>query len=111
MIVSAGKAINTALADTSETQKQEKADSRRQVESALNALRALTLKLHEQLQPLVAASPRPERGATPCPDQEDRIAGNSRSGGSSGYCSGVVHCGLETMPAMLACHSNLSTEC
>ena len=86
------KAINTALADTPENllkkmntlkkQKQEEADSRRQVESALNALRAekrvqeqksadvlknretvvsrfrdlhaLTLKLHEQLQPLVA---------------------------------------------------------
>jgi thioesterase domain-containing protein len=138
VIVSAGKAINTALADTPEKQKQEEADSRRQVESALNALRAekrvqdqksadmlrnrealvsryrdlhaLTLKLHEQLQPLAAASPRPERGATPYPDQDDRIAGNSRSGGSSGYCSGVGHCGLETMPAMHACHSNLSTE-
>ncbi|MBK7901901.1 MAG: hypothetical protein IPJ97_02315 [Proteobacteria bacterium] len=85
------KAINTALADTPENllkkmntlkkQKQEEADARRQVESALNALRtekrqheersasvlrngatlvsryrdlrALSLKLHEQLQPLV----------------------------------------------------------
>jgi chromosome segregation ATPase len=85
------KAINTALSDTPENvlkkmntlkkQKQEEADSRRQVESALNALRtekrnqdqksadvlrngstlvgryrdlhALSLKLHEQLQPLV----------------------------------------------------------
>jgi hypothetical protein len=82
VIVSAGKAINTALADTPEKQKQEEADSRRQVESALNALRAekrvqdqksadmlrnretlvsryrdlhaMTLKLHERLQPLVA---------------------------------------------------------
>jgi len=86
------KAINTALADTPENllrkmntlkkQKQEEADSRRQVESALNTLRTekrqqdektadvlrngatlasryrdlreLSLKLHEQLQPLVA---------------------------------------------------------
>jgi chromosome segregation ATPase len=85
------KAINTALADTPENilkkmnalkkQKQEEADARRQVESALNALRTekrqqdqrsadvlrngttlvsryrdlrtLSLKLHEQLQPLV----------------------------------------------------------
>ncbi len=85
------KAINTALADTPENvlkkmnalkkQKQEEADARRQVESALNTLRtekrqqdqkladvlrdgatlvsryrdlhALSLKLHEQLQPLV----------------------------------------------------------
>jgi colicin import membrane protein len=85
------KAINTALADTPENllkkmntlkkQKQEEADARRQVESALNALRtekrqqdqksadvlrngatlvsryrdlrALSLQLHEQLQPLV----------------------------------------------------------
>jgi colicin import membrane protein len=85
------KAINTALADTPENvlkkmntlkkQKQEEAEARRQVESALNALRtekrqqdqksadvlrngatlvgryrdlhALSLKLHEQLQPLV----------------------------------------------------------
>jgi DNA repair exonuclease SbcCD ATPase subunit len=85
------KAINTALADTPENllkkmsalkkQKQEEADSRRQVESALNTLRAekrtqdqrsadmlrdgtalvgryrdlreLSLKLHEQLKPLV----------------------------------------------------------
>jgi colicin import membrane protein len=85
------KAINTALADTPtnvlrkmntlKKQKQEEADARRQVESALNSLRtekrqqdqrlgdmlrncttlvsryrdlhALTLKLHEQLQPLV----------------------------------------------------------
>ena len=83
--------MNTALADTPENvlkkmnalkkQKQEEADARRQVESALNALRtekrqhdkksadvlrngatlvsryrdlrALSLKLHEQLQPLV----------------------------------------------------------
>jgi chromosome segregation ATPase len=86
------KAINAALADTPENvlkkmntlkkQKQEEADARRQVESALNALRAekrqqdqtaadvlrngttlanryrelhaLSLQLHEQLQPLVA---------------------------------------------------------
>ena len=85
------KAINTALADTPENvlkkmnthkkQKQEEADARRQLESALNTLRtekrqqdqrmtdvlrdgatlvdryrdlhALSLKLHEQLQPLV----------------------------------------------------------
>jgi colicin import membrane protein len=85
------KAINTALADTPENvlkkmnalkkQKQEEADARRQVEAALNTLRAekrkqdqksadalrhgatlveryrelhaLSLKLHEQLQPLV----------------------------------------------------------
>jgi predicted ribonuclease YlaK len=85
------KAINTALADspanvlkklnTLKKQKQEEADARRQVESALNTLRtekrqqdqrladvlrngatlvsryrdlhALSLKLHEQLQPLV----------------------------------------------------------
>jgi colicin import membrane protein len=85
------KAINTALADTPENvlkkmnalkkQKQEEADARRQIESALNALRAekrqqdqksadvlrngatlvtryrdlhaLSLKLHEQLEPLV----------------------------------------------------------
>jgi colicin import membrane protein len=85
------KAINTALADTPENllkkmnalkkQKQEEADARRQVESALNTLRtekrqqdqrsadmlrngatlvsryrdlhALSLRLHEQLQPLV----------------------------------------------------------
>lgn len=85
------KAINTALADTPENvlrkmnalkkQKQEEADARRQVESALNALRtakrqqdqkladvmrngatlassyrdlhAVSLKLHEQLKPLV----------------------------------------------------------
>jgi chromosome segregation ATPase len=86
------KAINTALADTPanvlkkmnalKKQKQEEADARRQIESALNTLRAekrqqdqkladvqrntttlvgryrdlheLSLKLHEQLQPLVA---------------------------------------------------------
>jgi chromosome segregation ATPase len=85
------KAINTALADTPENvlkkmgalkkQKQDEADARRQIESALNALRtekrqldqkladalrnsttlvgryrdlhAMSLKLHEQLQPLV----------------------------------------------------------
>jgi colicin import membrane protein len=88
------KAINTALADTPanvlkkmnalKKQKQEEADARRQVESALNTLRAekrqqdqklanvqrnsatlvslyrdlhaLSLKLHEQLQPLVEDS-------------------------------------------------------
>jgi chromosome segregation ATPase len=101
------KAINTALADTPanvlqkmntlKRQKQEEADGRRQIESALNALRtekrqqdkkltdlqrntaslatryrdlhAVSLKLHEQLQPLVEDA----KGLAPVPELETTL--------------------------------------